>query len=73
VPHFLSHYDHIPLHRLWTFATLQDDLSPPEHSHILDCEHCRMALRASLKAENFGAVLRQLKPDKNTAFEDPAA
>jgi hypothetical protein len=29
VPHFLSHYDHVPLHRLWTFATLQDDLSLP--------------------------------------------
>jgi hypothetical protein len=71
VPHFLSHYDHIPLHRLWTFATLQDDLSSPEHAHILDCETCRIALRASLKAENFGAVLRELRPDENQEFEDP--
>jgi hypothetical protein len=70
VPHFLPHYDHVPLHRLWTFATLQDDLSLPEHSHILDCENCRNALRASLQAENFGAVLRELKRDENTELED---
>jgi len=48
---------------LWTFATLQDDLSLSEHEHILDCEDCRTALRATLKAENFGAVLRELKGD----------
>jgi hypothetical protein len=70
VPHFLSHYDHVPLHRLWTFATLQNDLSISEHAHILDCEVCRVALRASLKAENFGAVLRELKRDRRV-FEDP--
>jgi len=63
VPYFLSHYDHVPLHRLWTFVTLQDDLTFSEHSHILDCEDCRSALRASLRAENFGAVLRDLKRD----------
>jgi hypothetical protein len=68
VPHILLHYDHIPLHRLWTFATLQDDLSLPEHAHILDCEDCRAALRASLRAENFGAVLMGLKADEDTEF-----
>jgi hypothetical protein len=61
VPQFLPHYDHIPLHRLWTFATLQDDLTHSEHAHILDCEECRRALRSSLKADNFGAVLKELK------------
>jgi hypothetical protein len=66
VPHILPHYDPIPLHRLCTFATLQDDLSFPEHAHILDCENCRAALGASLRAENFGAVLRGLKADEDT-------
>jgi hypothetical protein len=71
VPHFLSHYDHVPLHRLWTFATLQDELSRSEHAHILECEDCRLALRATLNAENFGAVLRELKRGESTEFEDP--
>lgn len=61
MPHFLPHYDHIPLHRLWTFATLQDDLSLSEHAHILECENCRLVLRTSLKADTFGAVLKELK------------
>ncbi|HET9218129.1 MAG TPA: hypothetical protein VFR18_14180 [Terriglobia bacterium] len=61
MPQFLPHYDHIPLHRLWTFATLQDDLNLAEHAHILDCEDCRLALQTSLKADNFGAVLKELK------------
>jgi len=62
--YFLPHYDHIPLHRLWTFATLQDDLTLPEHGHILDCPECRAALRCCLYAENFGAVLIELKREE---------
>ena len=67
MPYFLPHYDHIPLHRLWTFATLQDDLSLPEHAHILDCEECRSALRACLKGDNFGAVLKGLREETDKA------
>ena len=67
MPFFLPHYDHIPLHRLWTFATLQDDLSLSEHAHILDCEGCRVSLRACLKAENFGSVLKELTQEDDKA------
>ena len=62
----LPHYDHIPLHRLWAFTTLQDDLSLSEHSHILDCLECHLALRTCLKNETFGAVLRELKLDDDS-------
>ena len=67
MPYFLPHYDHIPLHRLWTFATLQDDLSLPEHAHILDCEDCRIAMRTCLKAESFGIVLKELREENDKA------
>ena len=52
---------HIPLYLLWTFATLQDALSLPEHVHILDCEECRDALRVCLMAETFDAVLKEVR------------
>jgi hypothetical protein len=58
--YFLPHYDHIPLHRLWMFTTFQDELTLPEHAHIIDCDECRIGLRACLHAENFGAVLKEL-------------
>jgi hypothetical protein len=52
--------DHVPLHRIWVFTTLQADLTMAEHAHIIDCEECRIAFRACLRAENFGAVLLEL-------------
>ena len=54
--------DHIPLHRLWMFSTLQADMVMPDHAHLLDCDECRTGLRICLKAENFAAVLKQLRP-----------
>jgi len=57
---------HVPLHRLWTFATLQGDLILPEHAHILDCEECRMTLRVCLRSESFGAVLLELKREDDS-------
>ena len=54
--------EHIPLHRLWMFSTLQADMVMPDHAHLLDCEECRTGLRICLKAENFAAVLKQLRP-----------
>jgi len=62
---------HIPLHRLWAFATLQNDLVLPEHAHILDCEDCRTSLRVCLKSESFGAVLLELKREDDSG-EEPA-
>ena len=47
MPNIQPHYDHIPLHRLWAFATIQVDLSLSEHLHVLECEECRTALQAS--------------------------
>jgi hypothetical protein len=55
--------DHIPLHRLWMFATLQNDMLMREHVHLLDCEECQAALRVCMRTENFGAALRDLRPE----------
>jgi len=72
VPHILPHYDHIPLHRLWTFITLQTDLSLPEHLHVFDCEECRVALRTCFRAETFGAVLKELGKQEDRAARQKA-
>jgi len=63
VPKILPHYDHIPLHRLWAFITLQTDLTLPEYSHLLDCDECRTALQTCMEADSFGAVLKKLTKD----------
>jgi hypothetical protein len=54
--------DHIPLHRLWMFATLQNDMLMHEHVHLVDCEECQAALRVCMSSENFGAALVELRP-----------
>jgi hypothetical protein len=61
----LPHYDHIPLHRLWVFITLQADLKPPEILHVLNCEECRVSLRACGHADTFGALLQELRKETN--------
>ena len=61
----LSHYPHVSLHRLWAFTKLQADLAEPDFTHLIDCHACRTALLICLKAENFAAVLMELKEDSS--------
>ena len=56
----MRHRAHIPLHRLWTFAKVQTEMSSAEQSHVLDCEECRNALSLCLKAETFSDVVTEL-------------
>lgn len=67
MPRILPHRDHISLHRLWGFATLEEALSLSEHAHILQCTECSLGLRTCLDAGSFGAVLKELyaEIDKN--------
>jgi hypothetical protein len=64
-PNILPHYDHIPLHRLWVFMSLQVELRPPEILHVLNCKECRVSLRACVHADTFGAVLEELRKEAN--------
>jgi hypothetical protein len=52
--------EHVLLHRIWLFTSLQNELTLEEHVHIIECEHCRVALRASVDAESFGGLLKEL-------------
>jgi hypothetical protein len=61
------HYDHTPMHRLWAFTTLQSDLTLPEELHVLECEQCRQGLMTCFSAQNFGAVLKDLKKEGDSA------
>ena len=64
---------HVRLHRLWAFATLQGELSYPEHIHLLDCELCRAALSACVEAETFGALLKLVNRSDQTEEDDSKA
>ena len=61
MPNVLPHDGHVPLHRLWSFATSHGTLTMGEHAHINDCEACLTALRVCLKADTFPAALEELK------------
>ena len=61
--HFHPRVDHVALHRLWAFTSLQTELTLPEHVHIIDCDECRKAVRACLHADNFAVVLKELRRD----------
>ena len=64
--------EHVRLHRIWVFTTVQGDLTMAEHAHIIDCEECRVAFRACMRAENFGAVLLELnrEDDRQESAQD---
>jgi hypothetical protein len=61
------------LHRLWVFATLQEDLSLLEHQHLIGCEACRAALRVCMQAESFGVVLKELEREDDSHEDSKAA
>jgi hypothetical protein len=46
---------------LWTFVSLQGQLTLDEHAHIADCEECRRAVRVCFSSETFAAVLMEMK------------
>jgi hypothetical protein len=65
VPRILPNRDHIPVHRLWAFTTLDEGLTLPEHAHVAYCAECTAALRACLSAETFGTALKELSLDQD--------
>jgi hypothetical protein len=69
----LASRGHVLLHRLWVFATLQEDLSLDEHRHVMNCEGCRSALRVCIQAENFGVVLKELGREDDAQEDQSAA
>jgi hypothetical protein len=52
------HNDHIPLHRLWAFTSLQTDLSQREDIHLFGCEECCSLMLACVKARSFVEVFK---------------
>ena len=67
MPRILPLRDHVPLHRLWAFTTHEESLSLREHAHIAQCEECTQAFRACFNAESFGAVLKELNLEEDSA------
>jgi hypothetical protein len=51
---------HVPLHKLWSFATQAGELSAAEQTHLQGCDNCRHALNVCLKAESFAAAVKEL-------------
>jgi len=72
VPRILPHREHVSLHRLWGFSTLEDSLTLSEHAHVLRCAECSLGLRTCLEAESFGTVLRllHLESDESKTLEE---
>lgn len=53
--------EHIPLHRLWTFARLPGPLDSAGQAHLRECAECRIAFHVCLRAENFGSAIKELQ------------
>ena len=59
----VTRHDHIPLHRLWTYASIQHDLEPEAREHVIRCRECFEALKVCFKSDSFAAVLKNLGRD----------
>ena len=62
--------DHIPLHRLWSFARIPGHLDSPGQAHVRECADCRKAFQLCLSAENFGNVLKELNQEQELLGPD---
>jgi len=56
---------HVPLHCLWAFGKSRGHLNEHEHTHVEGCEECSRALQACCRAENFGAVLKEMRREND--------
>ena len=52
--------DHIPLHRIWTFASLDYELDVEAREHVIRCQPCFTALKVCLKSDSFRSALKTL-------------
>ena len=68
MPRIVPFREHIPLHRLWAFSTLEEGLNLPEHAHIAHCTECTAAFRACFNAETFGAALKELNLENDRSL-----
>ena len=62
--------DHIPLHRLWSFARVPGQLDTSGQAHVRECADCRRAFQLCLGAENFGIVLKELNHEQEALAPD---
>jgi hypothetical protein len=58
--------DHIPLHRLWSFARLPGYPDAQSQAHLQECEECREAFQVCLRCDSFGVALKELGQDGAT-------
>jgi len=58
---------HVPLHCLWAYGKSRVELSAAEYSHVEACAECSRALQVCYHAENFGAVLMELRRAQSDA------
>ena len=57
-----KHREHIPPHRIWNYLYVDGEFSAQEHDHILTCPPCLRTFILCLNSDNFGHVLKELKP-----------
>jgi len=69
MPRTLQYCGHIPLQKLWAVATLETELTLPEHNHMLFCQACCAALLSCIDAESFEAVFSMLQKDDDVIAE----
>lgn len=62
--------DHIPLHRLWSFARIPGQLDTPGQAHVRECQECRNAFQLCLRSDNFGVVLKELNQERDALGPD---
>ena len=70
---FEKQIGHVPLHRLWAFATLRGELAFPEHLHLSGCEECRAAFQKCVEVDSFGELLKHLNREDQVEGGDSKA
>jgi|SRR5678809_215322 len=58
---------HIPLHQLWACVKGRRQWNAFEHAHVEACDDCSQMLKVCFDAENFGAVLRKIHREHDSA------
>jgi len=61
----VNNLSHITPQRAWAYLHLEEEMSKPEHDHVVQCERCLQLFYVCVKSEQLDTVLKEFAQDSS--------
>ena len=59
----VNNLNHITPQRAWAYLQLEEEMSKPEHDHVVQCGRCLQLFYVGVKSEQLDTVLKEFAQD----------